>query len=292
MARLIVLGAGGMLGQKISDLASESDIDLVRVGRGGHNSFRYPEKSLLKLAQELDWKESDYVVNCIGWIPQRAVGSTDKDAKDAFLLNELLIRDLQNLRTEIGFSWIQILTDCVFSGNRGGYLEQDSKDATDLYGLSKIAGEEALDGAIAIRSSIIGPDRNSVAGLFSWFQSSIKFDSRIPGFVNVKWNGVSTLAFAKLTIGLFLEQRSKPLLQHWIPSDSVSKFELLKFFADGLGIGRDVVVPVSAEKSVDKTLATQSPDVNVELWRIAGYSSIPSIEYLCAEFISQHRSNG
>ena len=37
--------------------------------------------------------------------------------------------------------YIQIGTDCVFSGKDGGYVEDSFMDAEDLYGKSKIVGE-------------------------------------------------------------------------------------------------------------------------------------------------------
>ena len=32
-------------------------------------------------------------------------------------------------------------TDCVFSGKKGNYTEEDDRDADDIYGISKIKGE-------------------------------------------------------------------------------------------------------------------------------------------------------
>ena len=38
---------------------------------------------------------------------------------------------------------IHFSTDCVFSGRKGGYREEDPSDAQDLYGRSKFLGEVA-----------------------------------------------------------------------------------------------------------------------------------------------------
>ena len=47
-------------------------------------------------------------------------------------------------------------TDCVFSGSRGVYLEDDIPDAFDLYGVSKRLGEVDYHNAVTLRTSIIG----------------------------------------------------------------------------------------------------------------------------------------
>jgi dTDP-4-dehydrorhamnose reductase len=290
MNKFVVLGASGMLGQQVSRLAREKDLVVVDVSRNGENSFTYEGSNLPDLERHLDLGPGDTLVNCIGWIPQKKSGSTEMDTKLAYLLNSELVEDLRDWRTRAGFNWVQILTDCVFSGSEGSYNEFHTKDATDLYGLSKINGEGFLDGAIAIRSSIVGADRNSKSGLYSWFKFQLAEGAKVRGYSNSLWNGVSTMAFARLALGVHSKKAFGPGIYHWIPKDKVSKYGLLTIFSDFLGTDSSLIEKWDLPATVDRTLATLHPSLNKQLWEIAGYETVPSIEDLCREFILSDRS--
>ena len=80
--------------------------------------------------------------------------------------------------------------------------------------------------------------------------------------------------------------------QHWIPQDVVSKYELLQLFASSLGERADNVKRTAANETVDRELETVNPEVNSQLWAIAGYPEVPTIESLCQEFIKIDRELG
>ena len=58
---------------------------------------------------------------------------------------------------------IHMSTDCVFSGNKGIYTENDPSDADDLYGKTKFLGEVDYPGCLTIRTSIIGRETGDCA---------------------------------------------------------------------------------------------------------------------------------
>jgi dTDP-4-dehydrorhamnose reductase len=62
-------------------------------------------------------------------------------------------------------------TDCVFTGSKGMYTEEDVTDAQDLYGVSKRLGEVDYPNAITLRTSIIGHELNGNRSLIDWFLS-------------------------------------------------------------------------------------------------------------------------
>ncbi len=292
MAKFVVLGARGMLGQQVADEARRADFDVVEVTRSGEHPFNYSGGNLDSLALNLKLGPGDTLVNCVGWIPQKGTGNLESDKASAYRLNAELIDGLSSWRRKTGFNWMQILTDCVFRGDAGSYDEKDVKDALDLYGLSKIAGEQYLEGSVAIRCSIVGPDQNSSAGLYSWFKSQAAHGAQVYGYKNAFWNGVSTLAFSRLASAVHVTQEIKPGVSHWIPSDTATKYDLLQWFATGLGYESSAIEETYLPGSVDRTLSTVSPDWNMKLWQIAGYSKVPSIEELCEELISHDMAKG
>ena len=291
MKRFIALGSSGMLGSEISRVAKEKNLNLLEVSRAGEISFDAESESFDHFAERINLTSNDWLVNCVGWIPQKATKDAEENIRVATLLNTKLPEEISQSREKLGFNWIQIATDCVFKGDRGNYQEYDAKDGDDLYGVSKIAGEKLSVGALQIRCSIVGPDKKTNSGLYSWFKSAIR-DRTVRGFSNHRWNGVTSTAFARLAVAIFEHDLRTPLDQHWVPKDQVSKYELLELFADQLGYEKSRVEEFQTETTIDRTLATRSQETNKRLWKLAGYESIPSIEELFQEFIEIDKQLG
>jgi hypothetical protein len=77
-----------------------------------------------------------------------------------------------------------------------------------------------------------------------------------------------------------------------LPSDEVSKHELLKLFANYWGMSSSLVASVGSERSLDRTLGTENALSSEALWALAGYAVPPSIAELCGEFIEIDRKLG
>jgi dTDP-4-dehydrorhamnose reductase len=291
MKRLIVLGANGMLGSEVVRIAEVNSIPVVAVSRNSAVPFNAESMEFEQVARKLGLSESDWLVNCIGWIPQKSSGDKKEDKRLATLLNANLPNQLSRAKAQLGFNWIQIATDCVFKGDWGKYSESSTRDSEDLYGVSKIAGEDLSQGAIQIRCSIVGRDNRTSSGIYSWFKSAAS-TGPVDGYVNQHWNGVSATAFARLSIGMLRGDWITPVSQHWLPRDAVSKFELLELFAKSLELRPGAVAPVQANDSVNRILVTEDQNASDVLWKIAGYSQVPTIDELCQEFIATDRKLG
>ena len=273
-----------MLGQEVARQANLAGIETLKISRSGEISWDYYQSPFGDLTNELGMLESDVLVNCIGWIPQKSSGDLELDRVKAHKLNVALISEIQSEQLRIGFGWIQILTDCVFDGKTGGYPEGTPHSPVDLYGATKSLGESEMPGAMKIRCSIIGPDRNHGSGLFEWLRGQV-FGAELKGYENRFWNGVSTLAFSRLVSTLALQRLVVPGTHHWTPLDSVTKFELLEIFRTKLNRGDLTLTGVTQGDSIDRTLKTSDLEKNTMLWALAGYQEVPTVEQLCDEFI-------
>ena len=78
-------------------------------------------------------------------------------------------------------------------------------------------------------------------------------------------------------------------LHHLIPSNVVTKFELLALINKYGRSNAIKLIKFDSEKSIDRELTTIAPDRNSILWNSGGYSRIPSIEDMIEEYFS-HRS--
>jgi len=117
-------------------------------------------------ASVLDIPRVDYIINCIGVIKP----FIDDDRAKSIYLNSLFPRELATHCKRYGIKLIHITTDCVFSGRKGNYREDDEHDCLDFYGKSKSLGEPHKD-CMVIRTSIIGEEIHKNASLISWVKS-------------------------------------------------------------------------------------------------------------------------
>lgn len=277
-----------MLGQEVSRQAKVAGIETLEISRKSGFEWDYFLHPFATLARSIEMRESDVLVNCIGWIPQKSSGDPQLDTDQAQKLNVDLISEIQDHQIRLGFGWIQILTDCVFDGRAGGSSETTLHSPVDLYGRTKSAGEEKMSGALKIRSSIVGPDKNQGSGLFEWLRGQ-PVGAEVNGYENHFWNGVSTLAFGRLVTALAIKDLVIPGTQHWIPRDSVSKFELLSFFRARLRRDDLTLRRLTIGQTLDRTLVTNSREKNSRFWELAGYNEVPSVEQICYEFIDLYK---
>lgn len=254
---ILVLGAEGMLGHRVVRALAGHDVIAPK-----RSEYQAPDS-----LDQFNLSRDDYVINCIGAIPQKG-----------YRPNEMvkLNSHFPHLLAQEGRRVIQIATDCTFSGSRGDYTEADTRDATDDYGLSKINGEP--ESFMNIRTSIVGPELTSNKSLFEFVRNQPK-GATLKGFTSHHWNGITTDAFAQVVRGVIDQGLYMTGTQHLVPADKVSKYQLLKMFANKIGRSDLDIMPTITAR-IDRTLATIRPQLNAALWNVAGYPQPPTIQLL------------
>ena len=235
---------------------------------------------------------ADWVINCIGLI-KPLINDCDGDAVEAALrVNGLFPHLLSAAAREVGCRVVQIATDCVYSGRRGRYDETDAHDALDVYGKTKSLGEVPSPAVFHVRCSIIGREVASRRSLVEWLLGQVKC-AQVDGFANHYWNGVTTLQFARLCRGIISSNLKLPPLCHFVPSDAVSKLELLELIKQSFHRSDIEVRATEPQPSVDRTLRTILPDVNSALWDRRWRCSVaPSISQMLRELGASPSAQG
>ncbi|NIQ14290.1 MAG: sugar nucleotide-binding protein, partial [Candidatus Dadabacteria bacterium] len=141
----------------------------------------------------------DVVINATGIVKQRDEASSFIPSIE---INALFPHKLNVICGESGSRLIHMSTDCVFSGKKGNYTEDDFADADDLYGRSKFLGEVTSDNCITIRSSIIGLELQHKKSLIEWFLSQ---KGEIRGFRKAIYTGLTTMEMARVIERILLE---------------------------------------------------------------------------------------
>ncbi len=276
--RFLVLGCNGMAGHMISCYLSEQGHDVTGFAR---RKSKYV-KTIVGDARNEDFVRNtiiegkyDYVVNCIGILNAFA----EENKTVAVYLNSYLPHYLADITQDMETSIIHMSTDCVFSGYKGAYTENDLKDGTTFYDRTKALGELDDDKNLTLRNSIVGPDIDTNGiGLLNWF---MKQTQSVNGFTKAIWTGQTTLQLAK-TMEIAAKEKATGLY-NMVPNASINKYELLVLFNHYLRNDSLEIHPVEGVK-LDKSLIRTKFEFSYE---------IPDYEkMICelAEWMRQHKA--
>ena len=257
--RILVLGATGMLGSAVLKVLSDDHrFDVWGSARDSSKISFLPTKNAEKVVTGINVLDSDnlafifkklqpdVVINCIGLIKQ--VSDADNPLV-ALPINSLLPHRIADLCELSHSRLIHISTDCVFSGKKGHYCENDPSDAEDLYGKSKHIGEVSdRKHAITLRTSIIGHELHSQYALLEWFLSQERF---VYGYSKAIFSGVPTNELARIIKEYVLPKKELHGLYH-VSADPISKFDLLKIIAKQYG--KDIEIIEDSKVVVDRSL--------------------------------------
>ncbi|MCF6223386.1 MAG: SDR family oxidoreductase [Flavobacteriaceae bacterium] len=178
-----------------------------------------------ELVSVLNRIKPEIVINCIGLIKQLP---SAKDPLVALPINAMFSHRLAKLCELINSRLIHISTDCVFSGDKGFYVEEDPSDAHDLYGKSKYIGElHNMQHCITLRTSIIGHELKSNASLVDWFLSQ---EVEVRGYSEAIFSGMPTVELANVIRDYVIPRSDLYGLYH-VSSDPIDKFSLLSLIA-------------------------------------------------------------
>jgi dTDP-4-dehydrorhamnose reductase len=136
---------------------------------------------------------------------------------------------------------------------------------------------------MVLRCSVIGRELNSHVEFMDWILNH-PVSSKISGFTNHYWNGLTTLHFARIVSGIIESKIFKSGTHHLLPVDSVSNFELIEMICEGFGRQDLDVEATEAGSFVDRRLSTKYPVKNNEFWQHAGYDKPLSIREMIAEY--------
>jgi dTDP-4-dehydrorhamnose reductase len=279
-----------MLGQAVSRAFSDFEGEVILSSRSGAIPNSSPDFAQIRFDARADstsqalsrLDRGDYVINCIGVIKSEIDEQSTESLANATAVNSAFPKALAQQAELKGIRVIQIATDCAFSGKSGHYSESSTHDAQDHYGKTKSDGEVVSNSMMHLRVSIIGPEIRGHKSLYDWVALQ-PLGAKITGFRNHRWNGIPAKHFAKISRAVIESGLFKSGTQHIVPRDEVTKSELVRLIAQHARRSDLVIEDGLAPDSIDRTLLTENPTFNVQLWAAAGYSIVPSIAELVAE---------
>lgn len=273
---ILILGGTGSLGHKLFQVLRRQfpetyctirgavtdrplrQVELFQNGKVIENfdatDFPAVEKLLLEIKPRV-------LINCIGVIKQRPQTS---DMVASLTANSLLPHKLSEFCDRWEGKLIHFSTDCVFSGKRGEYREEDFSDAEDIYGRTKYLGEVRGSSAITLRTSFIGRELMHRSSLLEWFLGSNH--GRVNGYTNALFSGATNIWLADVVADLIQNHLNLSGV-YQVTGQTISKFELLSLIRDAFKL--DIVILPDPSFRCDRSM------VGEKFERATGHSCPP-----------------
>jgi dTDP-4-dehydrorhamnose reductase len=246
--KVCVLGAGGLLGHMLIRVLGET-VDVYGTTRESR-SISSPLAIFLPQDKWIDNVDAskfdsinkvfgatnfDTVINCIGLIKQRNAQTTEHEM---MFINAEFPHRLAQVVNQQGARVIHISTDCVFSGDKGNYVETDTPDPVDVYGKSKLLGELNDSKNLTLRTSHIGRELTIRKSFIEWLLS--QKSGHVEGYGHAIYSGLTSQELARLISELLNAKKGITGMFH-VSSQPISKLEIIKKLNKLLNLEIDVI---------------------------------------------------
>ena len=246
--KVCVLGAGGLLGHMLIRVLGAT-LDVY----GTTRESRSDSSPLARFLSQDKWIDNidaskfdsinkvfgttnfDTVINCIGLIKQRNAQTTEHEM---MLINAEFPHHLAQVANHQGARVIHISTDCVFSGDKGNYVETDTPDPVDVYGKSKLFGELNDVKNLTLRTSHIGRELTIRKSFIEWLLS--QKSGHVEGYGHAIYSGLTSQELARLISELLNAKKGITGMFH-VSSQPISKLEIINKLNELLNLEIDVI---------------------------------------------------
>ena len=274
--RILILGSTGMIGNAIFTvlnrvksfkiIGSYQNLKKSKMLLNDTNMVHFNLNHDCKydmLFKEIKNINPEVIINCIGIIKHK---QQDEDIKNIIFLNSLLPHYLSEISIALNCRFLHISTDCIFSGKKGNYLEEDLSDAEDIYGKTKFLGEGINNKNLVIRTSTIGHEIFEKHGLLEWF---LEQNKNCFGFKNAYFSGLTNIELANIIRDNIIPNNKIRGLYH-VGGIKINKFSLLNIISDVYK--KQIKIKEDKTYKVDRSFCSKKfyKDTNYEIkeWNI------------------------
>jgi len=241
--KVLVLGATGMLGHKLCQVfrtrfetwgtarREPATWFTNRILNGKQIIHGVDATAFDSVAKAVAAVRPDVVVNAIGMVKQRPAAN---DPVASISINSVFPHQLSALCQASGARLIHFSTDCVFSGRRGRYTEDDPPDPEDQYGRSKLLGELNGPLCLTLRTSMIGRELDTTNG-----------------YTQAIYSGFPTLTLAHIVADVTSHRLHLSGVYH-VSSAPISKYDLLCLLRHAYQV--PIEIEPTAEVHCDRSL--------------------------------------
>ncbi|MDP2684202.1 MAG: dTDP-4-dehydrorhamnose reductase [bacterium] len=245
---VLITGGGGQLGNAIRQVFFDFGKDLVFFDKSGLDITNKEE--VFKI---FDKYKPNIIINCAAY---NNVEQAEESIVEAYETNAFGPYLLAKTANEFGAIIVHISTDYVFGGDKDSFAESDCPSPVNVYGASKLAGEQlvrlANENSFIIRTSwLFGKNKNgSEKNFVKTMLEKIKDNKQIKVVEDQIGSPTYASDLAKKIYEL-LVSGAKPGIYHITNSGHCSWYEFAKKIFATSGIEVEVV-PIKTSESGTK----------------------------------------
>ena len=262
--RILILGASGLLGSRISKKLSSS----FEVYQHLHsmkadstkNQYNINLQDFVGTYNTLKSLNPKVVINCAAMTD---IEKCERLPEATWLINTLIAMNLAKVCSQLQIKFIQISTDHIVSKThiRNEYANYYG---INQYGCSKLQADNFItqnnDNSIVVRSNFFGTSPVSKNSFLDWIVNSLEYSKQITGFNDVFFNPVS-IGFLIDILQFLIEIDFKGIINLGceIP---ISKYDFICEIASKLDIEPRVI---SASRSTSSRQNIRYPDLALDI---------------------------
>lgn len=265
--KVLITGASGLLGASLAKLADKS----------GHTvySLYNSHPTTIGISQQVDITNPQTVNKAFAAsrpdVVFHTASLTDVDLCEtnpqvAMRVNGEATGFISAACKEIGSYLIYVSTDYVFDGGRGHYSEEDEPAPINVYGRSKLAGEQEMarhrvESCVARTSVVYGWGRSHRPNFATWVHSKLAANESVEVVKDQFSSPTLNTHLARMLLEV-AEQRITGVL-HVAGSTRTSRYDFALMLAEQFGFNRDLVTPKRADPKGWKARRPHDSSLNV-----------------------------
>lgn len=268
MERLLITGASGLLGSKIVELTGEN-YEVIPL----HNT-----KPLHLNSSKLDIANRKEVFSlfrktkpnvAIHTAAETNVDKCEIQKKLAWKINVEGTRNVAEACSKIGARMVYISTDYVFNGEKGLYVEEDTPNPINRYGVTKLEGEKQVKklckNYVILRTSVLYGWHSWKQNFVTWVINSLKQKKEI-SIVEDHFN-TPTLADNLAEITIEAVQKNLRGLYHASGSQRISRYEFAQQITKTFNLNQSLTKPIKM-KQITAWTAKRPKDSSLNINKI------------------------
>lgn len=248
--KLLITGASGLLGSRLVRLARDAGHEV----RATYHSDRAEGND----AEQLDIVNEASVNRTLSNNPPDAVIHTasitdvdfcEKNPEAARLVNGIATRFIANACRKLGAFLVYVSTDYVFDGQRGEYNEQDEPCPINVYGSSKLMGEQeastSLEGLAIVRTSVVyGWGRPHRPNFGTWLYKNLSEGRNVNVVTDQRVSPTLNTSLARML--LEVTERKLTGTIHLAGATSLSRYDFAIKLASAFRLNEKLLKPIAS----------------------------------------------
>jgi dTDP-4-dehydrorhamnose reductase len=253
--KLLITGASGLYGSKLAQIALSKGIEVY--SSDIQNLSVYGSFVKMDISDKVQVEETFRAVKPDVVVHAATLTDVDKCELNKALAWNVNVEGTKNIvdaSKSAGAFLVYISTDYVFSGEKGCYVESDSPEPINYYGLTKLEAETVVMQNMAESDFFIG--RPSViygstpaAGKVNfalWLIETLRKGERVK-IITDQWN-TPTLNTNLAEMTLEVIERRLTGVYHTCGATRVSRFEFAEKIADAFNLNKALIDKVTSEQ--------------------------------------------